>query len=309
MVKILATSLLYMFGQAFLLVVLAPYIAGLIKKVKARLQNRRGPDVFQVYYDLRKLLLKDSVVSTTTSWIFLITPFIYFATAFGGATLVPGLTSLMPGISGRFVDLFMLLYLFVVGRFFLALASLDTGSAFGGMGGAREMFIAVLVEPIILLVLLTVAFRAHSPGLEAMANAGADGSSVLAVIFAAVAFFIVLIAETGRIPVDNPDTHLELTMVHEGMVLEYSGRRLGLIVWATAIKQLVLIVLFSALFLPWPSQGWPFSAQIIMLIGKVLICAVAIALSETLINKMRLFKIPSFLAVAGLLALLAIVAQ
>jgi len=305
----LDVSFLYMVGQAILLAVLAPFIAGLIKKIKARLQNRRGPGIFQVYYDLHKLFLKDSVVSPTVSWIFSVAPFIYFAAALGAAALVPGLTSLMPEIGSRFVDLFMLLYLFVLGRFFLALASLDAGSSFGGMGGAREMFIAVLVEPAILLALLTVAFRTHSSGLTAMAGVGADESSALALIFAAAAFFIVLIAESSRIPVDNPDTHLELTMVHEGMVLEYSGRWLGMIVWATAIKELVLIILFSTFFLPWPIVGWSFSAKVVMLVGKILLCIAAITLVETVTNKMRLFKVPGFLAVAALLGLLAIVAQ
>jgi len=298
-----------MLGQALLIAGFAPLVAGLIKRSKSRLQNRRGPGLFQLYRDLLKLFSKDSVVSTTTSWIFVVTPFIYLAAALAAAALTSLFAYFSPVFTSRFVDLFMLLYLFALGRFFLALASLDAGSAFGGMGGSREMFISVMVEPALLLVLLSVALRSHSTGLTAMAEAAGNNPLDLSAIFAATAFFIVLIAETGRIPVDNPDTHLELTMVHEGMVLEYSGRWLGMIVWASAIKQLVMIILFVTLFLPRLSADWPLVLQIAVLGAYVLGTAVTLALVETLTNKMRLFKVPGFLAVAGLLALLAIVAQ
>lgn len=301
-------AFVYMLLQALLLAAAAPLVAGLIKSFKARLQNRRGPKVLQVYYDLFKLLAKDSVVSPTVSWIFAVAPFIYLSAAFAAAALAPFYTTIAAGLPVRFTDLFVLLYLFALGRFFLALASLDSGSAFGGMGGSREMFISTLVEPALLLALLTVAFKGHSTALAEMA-AAAPGTPGLAAFFAAIAFFMVLIAETGRIPVDNPDTHLELTMVHEGMVLEYSGRRLGLIVWASAIKQLVMMVLFISLFLPWPAADLPVAGQLVLFVVKLVVCAMALALSETLTNKMRLFKIPGFMAVAGLLALLAIVAQ
>lgn len=302
-------TLVYMLGQAIVVVLVAPLVAGLIKTSKARMQNRRGPSIFQSYFDFLKLFAKDSVISPTTSWIFTVAPYVYFASALGAAAMTPVLAALFTGFSSRFADLFMLLYLFVLGRFFLALASLDAGGTFGGMGGSREMFISVLVEPAILLTLLTVAFKSHSTGLGAM-TATAEGSSLgLAAIFAAAAFFIVLVAETGRVPVDNPDTHLELTMIHEGMILEYSGRSLGLIAWASSIKQLVMIILFVTLFLPWPGATWPLAGQILAMIGKVLACVVALALMESVTNKIRLFRVPGFLAVAGLFALLAIVAQ
>lgn len=303
------TDLLIMAGQALLLAALAPLVSGIIKAAKARLQNRRGPRLFQVYFDLAKLLAKDSVVSPTVSWVFTLAPFVYFATAAAAAALTPVLGVLAPALLAGPSDVFMLLYLYVLGRFFLALASLDAGSAFGGMGGSREMFVAVLVEPAILLALLTVAFKSHSTALATMSTWADEGSLGLATIFAAAAFFIVLIAETGRIPVDNPDTHLELTMAHEGMILEYSGRTLGLIFWATSIKQLTLIMLFVVLFLPWSPEGWPLAMQIAVLLGKVVACALSLALAESITNKMRLFRLPGFLAVSGLLSLLAIVAQ
>lgn len=281
---------------------LAPLIAGIIKKTKARLQNRRGPNLFQVYFDVIKLLKKDSVVSTTASWIFNIAPYIYFASAVAAAALVPIL--IMEG-SG-FGDIFTLIYLLALGRFFLVLASLDGGSAFGGMGGAREMFIAILVEPALLLAMLTVAFKAQTTNLAVMTNQAANSPLSLAYVFAAIAFFIVLIAETGRIPVDNPDTHLELTMIHEGMILEYSGRKLALIFLAAAVKQLIMILLFILLFLPGKIFG---SAIFLGIVCKVLLVAIGIGIAETSTNKLRLFKVPNFLAVSCLLSLLALVAQ
>jgi len=286
--------------QALGVVLLAPLVAGVIKTVKARLQNRRGPKVFQVYFDLIKLLNKDSVMSTTVSWIFKITPFIYFASGIAAAALVPVVTNTSSGIG----DVFTLIYLLALGRFFLVLASLDAGSAFGGMGGAREMFIAILVEPALLLSMMTVAFKAQTTNLGIMAIMVQSSPLSLAYVFAAIAFFIVLIAETGRIPVDNPDTHLELTMIHEGMTLEYSGRKLALIFWAAAVKQLIMILLFILLFLP----GNVFDGAIDIVI-KVLLVAMVIAIAETSTNKLRLFKVPDFLAVSCLLSLLALVAQ
>lgn len=311
MVNVLMDGLpfVYNLGQAVLLALAAPLVAGLVKTAKARLQNRRGPRLFQPYYDLAKLFRKDSVVSPTVSWVFGAAPVVYFAVACGGAALSPALAALLPAPAVSFADLFMLLYLFALGRFFLALASVDAGSAFGGMGGSREMFIAVLAEPAILLALLTAALPAKTTALSGIAAQAAVSPWGLANVFAAAAFFIVLIAETGRIPVDNPDTHLELTMIHEGMVLEYSGRPLGLIFWAAAIKQLVMITLFAVLFLPAAPPEWPLAAQAALLVLKVAVTALGLALAETLTNKMRLFRVPAFMAVAGMLSLLALVAQ
>jgi len=287
--------------QALGVVLLAPLVAGVIKTVKARLQNRRGPRLFQMYFDLLKLLAKDSVVSPTVSWIFTIAPYIYLAGSIAAAALVPVVTT-----SSGIGDAFTLIYLLALGRFFLVLASLDAGSAFGGMGGAREMFIAILVEPALLLSMVTVAFKAQTTNLGLMASMVENSPLSLAYVFAAVAFFIVLIAETGRIPVDNPDTHLELTMIHEGMTLEYSGRKLALIFWASAVKQLIMMLLFILLFLP----GNVFGSAIFMgIVFKVLLVAVVIAIAETSTNKLRLFKVPDFLAVSCLLSLLALVAQ
>lgn len=281
--------------QAAIIVIAAPLVSGIIKRFKARLQNRRGPGVLQVYRDIFKLLRKDSIISPTSSWLFLYTPFLYFAGALAGAALTP--------VLGLGADFFVVLYVFALGRFFLALASLDAGSAFGGMGGSREMFISVLVEPALLLALLTVAFQSGSTNLTAMAALVPDTGITLSRIFAMLAFLIVLIAEMGRIPVDNPDTHLELTMVHEGMVLEYSGRFLGLIIWAASVKQLVFMLLFVLLFFPVTSLG------LLEIAGFVLVTGALAAGIESFTNKMRLFRVPGFLALSGLLSLLALVAQ
>lgn len=289
----LITSIAY----ALVLVATAPLVAGIVKVSKARMQNRRGSSLLQVYYDLFKLLQKDGMVSPTTSWIFTTAPFLYFAGAFGAAALL---------VSG---DLFALLYLLAAGRFFLALASLDAGSTFGGMGGSREMYISVLVEPVLLLTMLTVAVRAGSTKLAMLSTAAAVTPFSLPYLLAAIAFLLILVTETGRIPVDNPDTHLELTMIHEAMVLEYSGRRLGLIFLASASKQLIFILLFVLLFLPWQPVGLSPIMAVVWLGTKVFITAVALAVIETSTNKMRLFKVPGFMGLAGMLALLALVAQ
>ncbi|WP_378953850.1 respiratory chain complex I subunit 1 family protein [Pelosinus sp. sgz500959] len=287
--------------QAVGMVLVAPLVSGVIKTTKAKLQNRQGPSLFQVYFDFIKLLSKDSVLSPTASWIFNAAPYIYFMSNVAVAALVPVISFGNPG-SG---DAFLLIYLWALGRFFLVLGSLDAGSAFGGMGGAREMFIAILVEPAMLLSLLTVAFKAKTTSLGLMVLAVADSPFSLAYVFAAIAFFMVLIAETGRIPVDNPDTHLELTMIHEGMILEYSGRRLALIFFASATKQLSMIFLFVVFFLPGnPLESYYFGWMLV----KVFFIAILIAFTEISTNKMRLFKVPNFLAISCLLSLLALVA-
>ena len=295
-------SMLAGFLGAVLVLAAAPLAAGFIKKVKALLQNRRGFPVYQPYLDLDKLLHKDSVVSPTTSYVFASAPYIYFAAAFTAAGL-SCLTSL-----GVTADFFLVVYVLALGRFFLAVASLDAGSTFGGMGGSREMFISVLVEPALLLALLTLALPAGTTGLAAMADEAVQSSLTVPYAMAAAAFFIVLVAETGRVPVDNPDTHLELTMVHEGMVLEYSGRELALIHWAAMMKQFTLLMLFGRLFIPWA----PFDAGIaaVLWMGvKIGFGAVLLGLCETSTNKMRLFKLPVLLAVSGILSLLALIAQ
>ncbi len=292
--------------QVVLVLLLAPLVQGVIKNTKARFQSRRGPGYLQPYYDYAKFLRKDYVVSPTVSWVFHVAPYIYFGAAVAAALFVPTLMS--TGVT--FNNLFILVYVFALGRFFLAAASLDAGSAFGGMGGSREMYIAVLVEPILMLTLFSVAMGAQTTTLSGMAAWASGTGLTFSGLLAALAFLIVLVAETGRIPVDNPDTHLELTMIHEGMVLEYSGRPTGLIFWAASVKQLVLIVVFVNLFVPWVPpfvEGTVLSGALFAL--KVLATAVLLAAIETSTNKIRLFRAPGLLAAGGVLALLALAAQ
>ena len=293
--------------QTILIVLMAPLIQGIVKNTKARLQSRRGPGYFQPYYDFAKYLKKDSVISPTVSWVFHFAPYIYFATAIGAAAMAP---TIFTQVGVQFDSIFILVYMFGLGRFFLAAASLDAGSTFGGMGGSREMFISVLVEPALMLALFTVAFNANSTNIGAMAAASGAMPVTFSSILAAISFLIIIIAETGRIPVDNPDTHLELTMIHEAMVLEYSGRPIGLIFWASTIKQVVFILLLVNLFIPWYPEG--FDSVLLIAIGmfiKLVLVAVLLALIEASTNKMRLFRMPGLMAAASVFSLLALVAQ
>ncbi len=230
--------------QIGLLRLLAPLLSGLIKNWKARLQNRRGPPVWQSCLDVVKFLRKDMVISEHASWVFPATPHVLFVTAIAAGLMVPMVTARAP--MSLFGGALAVVGLMALGRFFLALGGLDPGSAFGGMGSSREMTVAAIAEPAMMLSIFTVAISAGSTNLSRIVLASqGPGWTFLdpAHALAFAAMFIVLLAETGRIPVDNPATHLELTMIHEAMLLEYSGRYLALIEWAAAMKQLVLILM------------------------------------------------------------------
>jgi formate hydrogenlyase subunit 4 len=298
--------------QLLLLLTVAPLVSGLIKSLKARLQVRRGPGILQPYRDLYKLFQKGMVLPDTASWIFAATPYIVF-----GATAIAGL--MIPMISakaplGLFGGVLAVVYLLGLGRFFLALAGLDTGSSFGGLGSSREMTIAALAEPAMMLAVFTVAIGANSTSLSEIARVATSTTwhfLAPAQMLAFAALFIVLIAETGRIPVDNPATHLELTMIHEAMILEYSGPYLGLIEWGASIKQLLLMTLLINAFLPFGLHAkWSFGGVLIGLVYlllKLLALAVFIVLVETTNAKMRFFRVPDLLAMAFTLAALGLV--
>lgn len=299
-------TILIIIIQITIVALLAPLFIGFIKRVKAHLQNRRGPNVLQLYYDIIKYFGKDSIISPVASWIFYFTPYIYFASVLTATVLLP--FSWFFGIIR--CDIFLFIYVLAIGRFFLILSSIDTGSTFGSMGGSREAFISALIEPALFLAILTVIHRTSSTDMFAMVNSTANVPISLSKILAMVAFFMVILAETGRIPVDNPDTHLELTMVHEGMLLEYSGKKLALLTWGTAMKQIIFVILFVLLFVPWK---WPqesiWAIDILWLIIKVTVVGAIIAIVETSTNKLRLFRVPGFLLVSGLVSLLAMLAQ
>ncbi len=294
--------------QFLIIILFSPLVNGVIKKVKANTQGRKGPGVLQPYFDLIRLFKKDMVVSTVTSWIFKATPYIVFVSTVAAAMIVPVVsTQLSFGVTG---DVIALIYLFALARFFMALAGLDAGTAFGGEGSSREMTIAILVEPMMMLALFTAAISAGSTNIAVIA--GKQGAiyspSHLLALFA---FTVAIIAETGRVPVDNPDTHLELTMIHEGMILEYSGRYLALLEWAHYMKQMVLFTLAVNIFFPAGIAKDASVAGLMLPLGiyaaKILGMAVLMAAVESTRAKMRFFQLPSILGGAFVLAFLSLV--
>ena len=298
--------------QFVLLLAISPLLSGCMKTLKARLQTRRGPGVFQPYQDLYKLLRKGMVIPNTASWLFSATPYAVFLTASVAGLMIPMVSAQAP--LGLFGGVLAVVYLLGLGRFVLALGALDTGSSFGGLGSSREMTISALAEPAMMLAIFTVAIGANSTSLSEVAKAAvAQQWRFLAPsqMLAFAALFLVLIAETGRIPVDNPATHLELTMIHEAMILEYSGPCLALIEWGASIKQLLLMTLLINSFFPFGlGTGW--SAPVVLaglgyLLLKLMALAGAIVLVETTNAKLRLFRVPELLAIAFTLGALALI--
>jgi formate hydrogenlyase subunit 4 len=296
----------------FLVVAGAPLLVGTIRKAKARLQGRRGAGILQPYRDLRKLLLKEAVISENTSWIFRFTPYVVIGTMFLAALVMPVLTT---SGSLRFVgNIILLMYLFLLGTFFLALAGLDAGSSFGGMGASREMAIAALAEPTVMVAIFAMALRAGTTGLNEMISYSAADPLLLlnpSYLLAFSSLFIVALAETGRLPVDNPSTHLELTMIHEAMILEYSGRYLALIEWASAIKLFLFLTLLGNIFLPWgiarTLEPGALLGSAVAFTLKLAVLSLGLAFLETGVAKLRLFRVPALLSGSFALALLAVI--
>ena len=305
------TSYLAILFQTVLLLALSPLLTGLIRNWKAKLQNRRGPRPWQPYLDLAKFLRKDMVISEHASWIFRVMPYILFTSTLLAGLMMPLVSA--PAPLSLFGGVLAFVGLLALGRFFLALGGLDPASAFGGMGSSREMTIAAIAEPALMLAVFTVAITAQSTNLSQMLLAAQGPTWKLlnpAHVLAFAALFIVLLAETGRIPVDNPATHLELTMIHEAMILEYSGRYLALIEWSASLKQLILMALLVNIFFPL-GVTTSFSASALGLsfawfVGKLLALAAAVVLVETTNAKLRLFLVPDLLSAAFILAALAL---
>ena len=299
-------------AQLLLFLMIAPLVSGLIRTIKARFQTRRGPDIWQPYRDLYKLLNKGMVIPDTASWLFSATPYIVFLTAALVGLMIPMVATEAP--LSLFGGVLAVVYLLALGRFFLALGGLDTGSSFGGLGSSREMTISAIAEPAMMVAIFTVAIAANSTNLSEVARSAVGQSwrfLAPSQMLAFGALFIVLIAETGRIPVDNPATHLELTMIHEAMILEYSGPYLALIEWGASLKQLVLMTLLINSFFPFGlSPGWSLPGVAIGLgfyLLKLLVVCCLIVLVETTNAKMRLFRVPELLAVAFILGALALI--
>lgn len=293
--------------QTALLVAMAPLLAGWVKRIKCHLQNRRPPGLLQPYRDLRRLFAKQVILAHGASPVFRVTPYIVCGTAVLAASVVPFV--MVSSAMATMADAIVLVGLFALGRFFLALAGLDIGTSFGGMGSSREMTVAALAEPAMLIVVFTVAMLASSTNLSTVVDATLHHDLAVrpSLLFALLALLMVGIAETGRIPVDNPATHLELTMIHEAMILEYSGRHLALIDLAAQVKLTIYAVLTTNLFFPWgigeSMTLLALGTGVLAVTGKLAVLGAALALGETLVAKMRLFKVPTFLAVAFTLAL------
>ena len=305
-------TFLYILIQTSVFLLVAPLVNGIINKIKALSQKRRGAPLLQMYFDLFKLIHKSTVVSETSSWVFKLTPYIVFASALGAAILVPVTTKILPfAFPG---DIIMVVYLLALGRFFMALSGLDTGSTFGGMGSSRESMISTLIEPAMIVSVFTIGLVAKSTSVaEMMRTMQGIGRPLEHPVFMMtfLAMIIVLIAETSRIPIDDPATHLELTMVHEAMILEYSGRHLALMEYGAVIKQLIFMTLLVNLFMPHDqllvATGGLVAVAIISIlifIIKIIIISVMIALVEVSTVKLRIFSISNLAALSFILSFL-----
>lgn len=297
--------------QTLLLVALAPLWNGVVGRIKARLQMRRGLPVLQRYRDLFKLAGKETVLSEHASPLARVAPYMVVGCAVALCTWTPVLTT-QPGL-GSAGDLVMTVALLAVMRVLLALLALEAGTTFGGMAASRHLALSALAEPALMLAVFTLALNAHGTGLAQIAAAVNSAPAAWispSHLLALTAVWIVVVSETGRVPVDNPVTHLELTMIHEGLTLDVSGHHLALLEWAAAIRQMVLLTLVSSLFLPWgiaaTLEPGALALALLAWLGKLFAFAVVVALTESLTAKMRLFRVPEFLGMAFLLALIAL---
>ena len=298
--------------QIIVLVGIAPLIRGVVNRVKARIQNRRGANVFRPYSDLWKLFHKEDLIPSTASPLFRLCPVILFAVTLACAAFVPALHA--SALLGNRGDIILFVYLIALGRFFLVLGAMDGGSSFGGMGASREAMVSTLAEAPLVLALIAVAVFSRSTSIASIVQwtAGRQPFEMSAVhAFAFAALVLVTIAETGRVPVDNPATHLELTMIHEAMILEYSGPSLALIEWANSTKLSLMFALLIALFAPWGiATGATILALAVAVVAyvlKIAVMIVALAAMESAVAKMRMYLVPEFLGIATALSVLAVV--
>lgn len=299
-------------AQAVLVLALAPLLTGMVRKSKAKLQRRRGADIFQPYRDIARLLRKQTVVSHDASWVFTAAPTFILGATWVAAALVP--TFAFGNSFAAAGDLIVIIGLLASARFALALAGLDIGTSFGGIGSSREMMIATVAEPALLMFIFALSLMAGTtrlPDIAGYIQASASEPHI-SLMLSFVALAMLAVVENGRIPVDNPATHLELTMVHEAMVLEYSGRHLALIELANFLKLLFYVSLIAAIFLPWgiASAGgtplaWAFGFAVYLV--KLVVGAKLLAFFEVSVAKMRVFRVPQFVGVALMLGLLAVV--
>jgi formate hydrogenlyase subunit 4 len=299
-------------NMAFTLL-LSPLFISLIKKVKARAQKRQGPPLLQTYRNLAKLLKKETVYSQNSSWIMRATPLVNMAALLVASLFVPMLV--IPQPTDLVGNIILFIYLLALAKFFMALSGLDAGSAFGGMGSSREMAISALIEPVAIVVFAALAFAFKTTSIPEMFR-GALASNVLidpVVLLICVSLFIVLIVESARVPVDNPETHLELTMIHEAMILEQSGKNLAMMELSSAMKQLLLMGLLINILFPW-GLTQDFSAPAILIslgafVLKAVVLAVIIGLFESSCAKSRLFRLPNLFALALFLSIVTLIIE
>ncbi|MBE1495883.1 formate hydrogenlyase subunit 4 [Amycolatopsis lexingtonensis] len=309
-----ALGLIGGFVQPVVVVGASPLLVGVMRQVRARLEGRAGAGVGQPWRDLRKLLRKEPIAPRGTSEVFRFAPLVLVATTLVVAVVTPFATT--DSAIGPVADLFAVVALLAVGTVALALAGLDTGTAFGGMGASREMTIIALVEPTLLVAIFALSVRVGSTNLASIVTSTLhDPARVISPVslLAAVALVVVIVAETGRLPVDNPSTHLELTMVHEAMILEYAGPDLALVELASAMRLSVFLGLLANLFLPWGIATSAAPMAIAIGVGawlvKVVLLGAVLAAGEVFLAKLRLFRVPELLAGSFLLALLAVAAS
>jgi len=296
-------------AQMLIVLALAPLLTGFVRKLKARMLGREGPPIVQPYRELVRLMRKEAVLADNASWLFRVIPYMVFAGTWVASALVPTFATGL--IFSWSADLIAVTALLGSGRFFVALAGMDVGTSFGGIGSSREAMIATLAEPAMIMIVFTLALLAGSTQLSALAGfmlSPAVGLRV-SLALALIALIMVAIAENGRIPVDNPATHLELTMVHEAMILEYSGRHLAMIEFAASLKLLLYVSLIACVFVPWGlvsprAAVSEYALAALAYLGKLAAGGFLLALFETSIAKMRVFRVPDFLGAALMLSLL-----
>jgi len=302
-----AMTVLFNLLQVLFLAGMAPLSVGVIRKFKARLQNRRGASILQPYRDLAKLFGKEVVLAENASWIYRSAPYVIFTATALAASVLPILSVDMP--FALTADVIAMAALLALARFFLALAGMDIGTAFGGMGASREMTFSALAEPAMLMAVFVMSLGANSTNLSTMVKYMLHLTHLMpSITFALITMLMVAVAENGRIPIDNPSTHLELTMIHEAMILEYSGRHLALIEWAAQVKLLLFATLIIDLFAPWgiaeAMQPELILLALVFWAVKVLILFFALSVVETALAKMRLFEVPVYLSAAFIIAFL-----
>ncbi len=299
--------------QTLLFIASAPLLCGWVKRVRCAFQNRASPPLWQPYRDLGKLFRKSVILAEEASWLFRATPYIVLAAMVLAAAVIPLIAVNLP--TDAIADVIVLVGFLALGRFFIALAGLDIGTAFGGIGSSREMMVSSLAEPAMLMAVFTISMTASSTNLSTAMHYLLQSGLVLrpSFVFTAAGLMMVAVAESGRLPVDNPATHLELTMIHEGMILEYSGRHLALIEWASEIKFMIYAVLIADIFLPWGIATrvtpWELLSGVVAITVKLALLAVLLGAVESGLAKMRLFRVPEFLNLAFLLCLLGLLSH